>query len=104
MPAVEDTQTEPVRNKVQGNFILENLPPETRRHVLYVTGFEELRALIHASPVFHQQCSLDRRSLLSQSSETMLGNVTVDACGVYQSGWADNALKMKWLTFLSLAR
>jgi hypothetical protein len=89
MPIVEETQTETVRNNVQGNCLLENLPPETRRHILYLSGFEELRALIHASPVFHQQYLLDRRSLLLQFFETMLGKVTVDACAAYQSGWAD---------------
>lgn len=89
VPIVEDTESEPVRINVQGNCLLEKLPPEVRRHILYGLGFEELRALIHASPTFHQQYLLDRRSLLLKSLETMLGNVTVDACAVYQSSWAD---------------
>jgi hypothetical protein len=90
MPIVGETPTEPVRNDVQGNCLLEKLPPETRRHILYVSGFEELRTLIHASPVFHQQYLLDRRSLLLKFLETMMGNATVDACAAYQTGWADD--------------
>jgi hypothetical protein len=88
VPIVEHAQTEPVRNNAPGNCLLERLPPEVRRHILYVLGFEELRASIHASPIFHQQYLLDRRPLLLKSLETMLGNVTVDACAVYQSSWA----------------
>lgn len=45
--------------------------------------------MIHASPVFHQQYLLDRKSLLLKSLETILSNVLVDACAVYQSSWAD---------------
>lgn len=86
---VEDTETEPIRNNVQGNCLLENLPPKIRRHMLYVLGYEELRALIHASPVSHQQYLLDRRSLLLKFLKTTLGNTNVDACAVYQSSWAD---------------
>ena len=89
MPIVEDTHTGSVCNNIQGNCFLENLPPEVRRHILYFLGVEELRALVHASPVFHQQYLLDRRSLLLQSIETISGNITVDAYAVYQSGWAD---------------
>jgi hypothetical protein len=89
VPIVEHAQIEPVHSNVQENCLLGKLPPEIRRHILYLSGIEELRTLIHASPVFHQQYLLDRRSLLSKSLEMTLGNVTVDACAVYQSSWAD---------------
>ena len=87
--ANDTEQTEPVCINVQGNFLLEKLPPEIRCHILYILGITEIRALVHASPVFHQQYVLDRRSLLSKSLKTTLGDVAVDACAVYQSGWAD---------------
>lgn len=89
MSIIEITETKPVCHNVQGNCLLEKLPSEIRRQILYVSRFEELRALVHASPVFHQQYILDRRSLLLNILETMLGNVTIDACAVYQSGQAD---------------
>lgn len=85
--AQTDEHTEPVRVNVQGDCLLENLPPEVRRHILYVIGIEDIRALVHASPVFLQQYVLDRKALLSKSLETMLGDVVVDACAAYQSGW-----------------
>ncbi|KAK3935654.1 hypothetical protein QBC46DRAFT_396979 [Diplogelasinospora grovesii] len=70
----------------QLNAPLENLPPEVRRQLLSILGLEELRALVFASPVFHQQYILDRRFLLCKCLETTLRNVTVDAFSVYQSG------------------
>lgn len=89
VPVVEDTETEPVYKKLQWNCYLEKLPSEVRRHILYLLRFEELRALIHASPVFHQQYILDRRSLLLKSLMPVPGNVAVDACAAYHSRWAD---------------
>ncbi|RMD40650.1 hypothetical protein DV735_g4461, partial [Chaetothyriales sp. CBS 134920] len=38
---------------------LEQLPPEVRRLLLSMLAFEELRALVHASPFFHQQYLAD---------------------------------------------
>lgn len=69
------------------NAPLENLPPEIRRLLLSLLRLEELRALVFASPVFHQQYLLDRKYLLSKCLETTLHHsITVDACAVYQSG------------------
>ncbi|KAN0075629.1 hypothetical protein V8E54_006899, partial [Elaphomyces granulatus] len=82
----------PVRARSpQPNAPLENLPPELRRHLLSILELEELSALVHASPVFHQQYLLDRRSLLCKCLETTLRGVTVDARGVYQTRVADFA-------------
>jgi len=89
VPIVEDTQTAPTGYNPKENCPLENLPPEVRRHILYLSGFEEIRVLIHASPVFHQQYLLDRRSLLLKFLQTTLGDVIVDAYAVYQCSEAD---------------
>ncbi|KAH8896820.1 hypothetical protein GQ53DRAFT_803627 [Thozetella sp. PMI_491] len=64
---------------------LENLPPEIRREVLLLLGFDELRAIVHASPIFHQQYLLERRSLLCRSLQCTLGPVFVDAWAVSQT-------------------
>ena len=68
-----------VRDSPQLNAPLESLPPEIWLQLLSILELEELRALVHASPVFHQQYLLDRRSLLCKSLETTLRSVTVDA-------------------------
>lgn len=49
-----------------------------------LADFEALCSLVHASPVFREQYLLDRRTILSTVFETMLGNVTVEACARYQ--------------------
>ncbi|PLB50665.1 hypothetical protein P170DRAFT_406006 [Aspergillus steynii IBT 23096] len=65
---------------------LENLPSELRLHLLSTLMLEELRALVHASPVYHQQYIVDRKRILSQCFDTTLRSITVDAYAVYQSG------------------
>jgi hypothetical protein len=72
----------------QLNAPLESLPPEIRLQLLSILELEELRALVHASPVFHQQYLLDRRSLLCKSLETTLRSVTVDASSVCRTSLA----------------
>ncbi|RMZ78575.1 hypothetical protein DV738_g3796, partial [Chaetothyriales sp. CBS 135597] len=64
---------------------LEQLPPEVRCLLLSFLAFDELRALVHASPTFHQQYLADRRSLLVKCLETTLGSVAVDAWAVFKS-------------------
>ncbi|KAL2809184.1 hypothetical protein BJX63DRAFT_424024 [Aspergillus granulosus] len=71
------------------NAALENLPPEIRRQILLAADFDGLNALVHASPVFHQQYLLDRRCILYESLKSTLGIVFVDAYTVYQSGQVD---------------
>jgi hypothetical protein len=70
-------------------LVLEDFPPDVRRHLLYILELEELNALVHASPVFHQQYLLDRRSLLCKCLKKTLRTVTVDAWAVYRSSLAD---------------
>lgn len=58
---------------------LERLPAEVRRHILSVMDLSGLKALVRASPTYHQQYRLDRRYLLSAALQVALGSVTLDA-------------------------
>ena len=62
---------------------LESLPPEVRRLVLSTLELPELKLLVRASPVFHQQYLHDRRHILCKSLQRTLGSVTVDAYAVH---------------------
>ncbi|KAK4234130.1 hypothetical protein C8A03DRAFT_38115 [Achaetomium macrosporum] len=67
---------------------LETLPAELRHQVLCSVsdiGIENLRALVRASPVFHQQYLLDRKVFLSRALKSSLGNLLVDAYAVHTS-------------------
>ncbi len=64
---------------------LENLPAELQRQLLSILDFEELGALIHASPTFYHQYRLNRRYVLCKCLDTTLRSVAVDAYAVYQS-------------------
>ncbi|KAK4243616.1 hypothetical protein C7999DRAFT_18063 [Corynascus novoguineensis] len=77
---------EPPLTHLQRNAPLEMLPPEIRRQLLSILALAELGALVHASPVFHQQYRLDRRHLLCSSLETTLRSTTIDACAVCRTG------------------
>lgn len=65
---------------------LEALPAEIRRHLLTVLDLSQLKGLVHASPVFHQQYLHDRRHILHRSLEATLGSVLVDAYAVHVCG------------------
>lgn len=67
---------------------LETLPPEIRRDLLSILDLPELKALVRASPVFHQQYLFDRHYLLCLSLENTLGILAVDAYTI--SGVAGN--------------
>ena len=43
---------------------IEGLPSELRRQILCHLDYEGLRALVHASPIFHAQYLLNHRKLL----------------------------------------
>ncbi|KAE8132867.1 hypothetical protein BDV38DRAFT_296563 [Aspergillus pseudotamarii] len=96
------------RGKLTGDIIyrnapVEDLPPEVRHHLLSMLELETLRALLYASPVYHQQYLLARKRLLCKSLETTLRTATIDACAVYQSGLVDfphSRTKEKVNTFL----
>lgn len=64
---------------------LERLPPEVRRHLLSILDLSRLKALVRASPTFHEQYLLDRRYLLSASIDVTLRSVGIDAYFVYKS-------------------
>lgn len=68
---------------------LENLPPEVRRHLLFIMDFESLKTLVHASPVYHEQYLLERRLFLCDLLAPELHMVTSDACAVDQSSTRD---------------
>ncbi|KAJ5116953.1 hypothetical protein N7456_001301 [Penicillium angulare] len=70
---------------------LEALPPELRRHLLTMMEFNVLKALVHASPVYHEQYLLDRQWLLGQCVEKLLGCVNIEASLVCQSSTASFA-------------
>lgn len=84
-PDAEKSQGSPPRNDAP----LENLPAEIRRYLLFTLNYEELKALINASPIYHQQYRLDRRGLRPSCMERTLGNISADAYAVYQSGIKD---------------
>lgn len=72
------------------SLVLENLPAEIRRYLLLTLEYEALKALVHASTVYHQQYLLDRKHLLRAYLETTLGSSTIhDACAVYHSSVND---------------
>ncbi|ODM19351.1 hypothetical protein SI65_05969 [Aspergillus cristatus] len=75
MSAPDDSEAKPTRT----HLLLENLPAEIRRHLLFTLEYEELKALVHASPVYHQQYLLDRHSVLSNCLQMVLGSNTIDA-------------------------
>lgn len=58
---------------------LESLPAEVRRHILSVMDLPQMKALIRASPTYHQQYRLDRRYLLKAALQVALGSVYLDA-------------------------
>ena len=82
-------ETRPISNttgtSVKRNAALENLPAEIRLAILEAMDYKTLRALARASPIFHQQYRLNRRSLLRGSLQRTLGATAVDACAAYRS-------------------
>lgn len=65
---------------------LESLPAELRHKILaLVLDMEDLKALVLASPVFHQQYLLNRKAFLRRTLKAALGNVFVDAYAVHTS-------------------
>jgi hypothetical protein len=62
---------------------LEGLPAELRYQILYdMPDVAALKALVLASPVFHEQYLLERHKVLLQALERTLGSVSVDARAV----------------------
>lgn len=61
------------------NAPLQSLPPEIRQQIPGALEYDDLRAFVHASPVFHEQYLLDRRTILCKCLERALGSATVNA-------------------------
>lgn len=51
--------------------------------------FEELRSLVHAAPVYHEQYLFDRRALLRHCLAPELHMIIAEACAVDRSGTCD---------------
>jgi hypothetical protein len=51
--------------------------------------FDELKALVHASPIYHQQYLLDRGYLLFRCIERSFPNFVNDACLVHRCSTLD---------------
>ncbi|KAJ5832723.1 hypothetical protein N7474_001034 [Penicillium riverlandense] len=66
------------------NAQLEMLPPELRIQILFLLGIVELKALVRASSVFHNQYLLGRRPLLCTCLERTLAGVTRHALAGYE--------------------
>ena len=65
-PTMQDVHSNIVKGTsvVQETAPLEKLLPEVRRSLLSVLDFQELQALVHASPTYYQQYLLDRSFFL----------------------------------------
>ncbi|KAM0429332.1 hypothetical protein ACHAPT_006547 [Fusarium lateritium] len=76
---------ETMRSNSKADAMVENLPPEVRHDLLTTLDLSSLRNLVHASPVYHRQYILGRRSILSLCLERTLGATVLDAYWVYQT-------------------
>ncbi|KAK4034326.1 hypothetical protein C8A01DRAFT_39201 [Parachaetomium inaequale] len=69
---------------------MEALPPELRLQILLsISDVADLKAVVHASPVFHQQYLLDRQKVLGRVLEGTLGGAFVEAYAVQASTCLD---------------
>jgi len=85
-----DADPEPVGSQsnsgpMQVKHGLDSLPSEVRRYLLSTLDISQLKALVSASAVFHQQYIFDRKYLLCRCLERTMGRVTVDAYAVHLS-------------------
>lgn len=79
---------------------LESLPPEIRRHLLSTLDLPRLKALVRASPTFHDQYLLDRKYILCRSLQETWGSVTVDAYAVHQSAPQAGGMKQNMMEIM----
>ncbi|OJJ46464.1 hypothetical protein ASPZODRAFT_132541 [Penicilliopsis zonata CBS 506.65] len=93
LPPPEDGQPCESAAATASDSLLESLPAEVRRYLLSLMDVQGLRALVHASPVYHQQYLLDRTWLLRRCLDHTLRSVLVDAWAVYQTSEARFARK-----------
>lgn len=64
---------------------LEQLPLEPRREILGILEFEELRALVMASPIFHEKYTLDRASILRRVIRNLSQRLHADLAAMHQA-------------------
>lgn len=81
-PADAERESTPTK-KHNCDGSLESLLPEVRRQLLSTLDLPRLKALVRASPTFHQQYLFDRNYLFRTSLENSLGSAIVDACALY---------------------
>lgn len=87
-----EPDTEPEKSQEQppcSSARLENLPADIRRYLLFTLDYEELKTLINASPIYHQQYLLNRQCLRHSCLERTLGYISADAYAVYESRMDD---------------
>ena len=65
---------------------LEKLPTELRLWLLSALRLDELRTLVHASPVFYRDYYQRRKLVLRKSLELTLGSVFIDALAACRTG------------------
>jgi hypothetical protein len=83
---LEELHSELVINHGRPGCSLEDLPSELRCHLLLMLNLEDMKNLVAASPVFHQQYLLDRRFILLNYLDMSLRSVAIDAVSTYCSG------------------
>ncbi|KAL2128473.1 hypothetical protein VTI74DRAFT_9125 [Chaetomium olivicolor] len=70
------------KGRDQGPSTRETLPAELRHQILSVSDIKNLKALVFASPIFHQQYLLDRKTLLRRALKSALGSALADVYAV----------------------
>ena len=67
------------QSQVPAHASFESLPFDIWYHVLSLLDLQQLRALVHASPAFHQRYLQRRSHFLKKSLETSLNEAFIDA-------------------------
>lgn len=77
---------EPQSRKANSPLILESLPAELRLQILHsITDIATLKALIYASPIYHEQFCSSRNSILRSCLGLEIGDAFVDAYATFNS-------------------
>ncbi|KAK4098005.1 hypothetical protein N658DRAFT_509926 [Parathielavia hyrcaniae] len=85
-PALEQGQPSQTAASTRAPSRLESLPAELRHEILtQVQDISDLKSLVHASPVLHQQYLIGRKAFLGAALKPALGNGLVDAYAVHTS-------------------
>lgn len=82
---IDVTRESSPASKLRGLPRLESLPPEVRRHLLSVLDLPLLKALVRASPTFHQQYLYDRKYILRRSIKNTFGSAELSVCVLDQA-------------------